>query len=147
MDATRWFPLLCRAATLGLALILAGCATREIAIAPPLSAATAAVSDRLYFGRAIPSGGEVTEEQWEAFVADTIVPRFSGFTIYRSVGHWKGNDGASVREGACVVEFVHPADTASDRALDEIAVAYRQRFAQEAVLRVRAPATMQLYRD
>jgi hypothetical protein len=99
------------------------------------------VSDRLFFGRAIPAGGEVTEAQWSAFVAEVITPRFpEGFTVWRGSGHWKGDDGAAVSEQTCVLEVVHGSDPAIDAKLDEIARAYRQRFNQDAVMRIRTPA-------
>jgi hypothetical protein len=130
-----------------LALGLAGCVSVETrtpaahdreASAP----ARTAICDRLYFGRAIPGGGEVSEAQWHAFVATEIAPRFpNGFTTYRTAGHWRGDGGAAVSEQTMIVEIVHDAyDTAADRALDEIARAYRARFSQDAVMRVRTPA-------
>jgi hypothetical protein len=110
-------------------LVFSGCAT-----------APSAVSDRLFFGRAIPGGGEVSEAQWSAFVAEVIVPRFpEGFSVWRGTGHWKGDDGTPVSEETCVLEVVHGKDPMADAKLEEIARAYRQRFSQDAVMRVRAP--------
>ena len=117
-------------------LALAGCAT-----------APSTVSDRVFFGRAIPGGGEVTEAQWNAFVAEVIVPRFpQGFTIWRGSGHWKGDDGAAVSEQTCVLEVMHGPDPAVDAKLEEIARAYRQRFNQDAVILVRTPAEQTIWR-
>lgn len=105
------------------------------------------VSDRLFFGRTIPGGGEVTDAQWSAFVAEVIVPRFpEGFTVWRGSGHWKGDDGALVSEQTCVLEIVHDKDPAIDAKLEEIARTYRQRFNQDAVMSVRTPAGMTLWR-
>jgi hypothetical protein len=110
-------------------LFVAGCSTLP-----------STVSDRLFFGRAIPGGGEVSDVQWKAFVAEVIVPRFpEGFSIWHGSGHWKGDDGASVSEQSSVLEVVHPRDAAIDAKLDEIATAYRERFNQDAVLGVRIP--------
>jgi hypothetical protein len=110
-------------------LAFAGCAT-----APSM------VSDRLFFGRSIPGGGEVTEAQWNSFVADVIVPRFpEGFSLWRGSGHWRGDDGAAVSEQTCVLETYHRPDPAVNAKLDEIARAYRQRFNQDAVVLVRTP--------
>ncbi len=117
-------------------LALAGCATTP-----------ATVSDRLFFGRAIPGGGEVTEAQWSAFVAEVVVPRFpEGFTVWRGSGHWKGDDGAGVSEQTCVLEVTHRVSPAVDAKLDEIARAYRQRFNQDAVMQVRSPAEQTFWR-
>jgi len=121
---------------LAVVFALAGCVT------VPTS-----VSDRLFFGRAVPGGGEVTDAQWNAFVAEVIVPRFpDGFTIWRGQGHWKGDDGVPVSEPAMILEVVHPRDPAIDAKIDEIARAYRERFNQDAVLGVRVPATGRLWR-
>src|SRR5262245_20410541 len=36
----------------------------------------------LYFGRSIPGGGQVSDNEWEKFLADVVTPRFpDGFTI------------------------------------------------------------------
>jgi len=117
-------------------LVFAGCAT-----APSM------VSDRLFFGRAIPGGGEVTEAQWNSFVADMIVPRFpEGFTLWGGSGHWKGDDGAAVSEQTCVLEVFHRPDPAVDAKLAEIARAYRQRFNQDAVILDRTPVEETIWR-
>jgi hypothetical protein len=119
-----------RALLLAVVLGLAGCAS-----------VPSTVSDRLFFGRAIPTGGEVTEAQWNTFVAEVITPRFpDGFTVWRGSGHWKGDDGAAVSEQTCVLEVVHGVDPTTDTKLDEIARAYRERFNQDAVMRIRTPA-------
>jgi hypothetical protein len=117
-------------------LVFAGCAVLP-----------SQVSDRLFFGRAIPGGGEVTEEQWNAFVAEIVVPRFpEGFTVLRGSGHWKGDDGAPVSEQSCVLEVVHRRDRLIDAKLEEIARIYRQRFNQDAVMSVRMPARLTFLR-
>lgn len=101
------------------------------------------VSDRLFFGREIPGGGQVTEAQWTAFVDEVITPRFpQGYSIWRGEGHWLGDDGKPVTEQSSVFEVTHPRDAATDAKIDEIARTYRERFNQDAVLLVRAPAEM-----
>lgn len=127
---------LCRALLLAGLLVLAGCAT----VSPT-------VSDRLFFGRAIPGGGQVTEAQWSAFTAEVIAPRFpAGFTIWHGSGSWKGDDGRIVAEETCVLEVVHGTDPTIDAKLDEIARAYRQRFNQDAVMCIRMPVEQKFWR-
>lgn len=87
-------------------------------------------SDTLYFGTTKPGGAVVTSEEWDAFVADTISPRFPGFTEWVAHGHWKGTD-----EKTHVVVIVHSSNSA---AVAEIVEAYKKRFSQEAVLVVRS---------
>jgi hypothetical protein len=139
-----------RALLLALALLLgaAGCATLPRPTSPREEVAAATVCDRLYFGRAIPGGGEVTDADWAAFVAEVIVPRFpAGFTVYRAAGHWRGADGRPVDEATLVLEVVHGREARDELAVREIAELYRQRFQQEAVMRVRVPAARRFYPD
>lgn len=107
----------------------------------------AMVSDRLFFGREIPGGGQVTEAQWKAFVDEVITPRFpDGYTLWQGRGSWRGDDGQTVSEDSSVFEVTHSRDPATDTKIDEIARAYRERFNQDAVLLVRTPAEMKLWR-
>lgn len=128
---------------------LAACTAIEsprVASAPAAST-SAAVCDRLFFGRTIPGGGEVSDEQWNAFVAAEITPRFPrGFTIYRADGHWRGDDGSPVNEKTIILEIIHTPDATSDRAVTDIARAYRTRFHQDAVMRIRTPAEQSFLR-
>ena len=113
---------------------------RALALVLLLSTAcTHAVSDRLFCGRAIPNGGgTVSDEQLTAFIAEVVEPRFpEGFSVWRARGHWRGG-----YEDAVVFEFVRRADPRLEQAVAEIANAYRTRFHQEAVLRVRTRAKM-----
>jgi hypothetical protein len=98
------------------------------------------VSDRLFCGRSIPGGGVVSDEELTAFIAEVVEPRFpEGFSVMRGRGHWRGGD-----EDAVIFEFVRPVDARQERAVAEIAEAYRTRFRQEAVLRVRTRVRMGL---
>jgi hypothetical protein len=97
-------------------------------------------AERLYFGTQRP-GGVVSDAEWKAFVDDTIAARFpAGFTTWDAAGGWRGADGHALREASHVVEVMHPAGTAPDAAVAATIGAYRARFDQEAVLRVRVPA-------
>jgi hypothetical protein len=98
------------------------------------------VNERVYFGTQRP-GGEVSSAEWADFVDRTIAAGFpDGFTSWPAEGRWRGADGSIVREPSHVLALVHPGDAASDAAIAGILAAYKARFEQEAVLRVRAPA-------
>jgi len=95
--------------------------------------------DTLYFGRAIPGGGEVDETAWQRFDAEVLAPAFPrGYTTLDARGHWLGDDGAPVSEASRLVVIVHARDAASEVALRTVVAAYRERFHQEAVLRERS---------
>ena len=104
------------------------------------------VSDRLYFGRSIPGGGEVSDSAWAAFLRDEVTPRFpNGLTVWRADGQWTDSTGQLVREKVMVVEILHPDESTADSLFGVIAGIYRIRFRQEAVLRAVEPARTYLY--
>jgi hypothetical protein len=126
-----------RAAAVVFSLLLTACAT----VTPP--AANAVIADRLFCGRSIPGGGMVSDDDWNAFLRDVVTPQFpDGLTIWRAEGQWKGNDGALVREPVMIIEILHPLSAEIDRKIHGIAEEYRQRFHQDAVMRVTVPARM-----
>lgn len=131
-----------------LSFVLAACA--PMATAGPATAPPAAerewLSDRFFFGRDIPGGGSVSEQEWAAFLAEVVTPRFpDGLTVLRGEGQWRGANGAVVREPSFVVEINHPPSAAVDAALDAIAAEYKRRFRQEAVMRVRTRAEVEFH--
>lgn len=93
--------------------------------------------ERLYFGRAMPSRGQVSEQQWRTFLQDVVTPRFpTGITVWRAEGQWRDPQGRIVREQTFLLELAHPADESSNRKLQEVISEYKACFRQESVLRV-----------
>ena len=104
----------------------------------------AAIQELLYFGMEKPSG-QVTAEEWSGFLADTVTPRFpQGLTAWQASGQWRSASGGIVREPSYVLSLVHPAQSESETAIREIVDAYKIRFQQETVLRVRSDVCMAL---
>ena len=96
------------------------------------------IRDTLYFGRAIPGGGEVGDADWNAFERDVLAKAFpNGFTVLEAKGTWRGADGAMISEPSRVIAIVHADDAAADAAVRKVVKAYRTTFRQEAVLRER----------
>jgi Protein of unknown function (DUF3574) len=118
---------------LALALLISACASA------PLRHGVQGVSDRLFCGRAIPGGGEVTDADVDRFLDEIVTPRFPAFTSWTATGNWHGDE-----ETTLVLEFIHPYGRDYDRKVQEIAEEYRRRFRQEAVMRVTEPALMEL---
>jgi hypothetical protein len=125
--------------------VAAACLLAACASAPTCAAGEEpAVAEWLYFGTARP-GGVVGPDEWDAFLRDAVTPRFpSGLTAWPASGQWRGADGKVTRELSHVLNLLHPADAASEQGIRAIVAEYKQRFQQEAVLRVRAPACMSL---
>ena len=131
-----------------LALATPGCASagRSPAAQGTGPIAYTEVSDRLYFGRNIPGGGEVSDAEVEVFVRDVITPAFpGGFTLLTSRGQWQEASGLISREAGFIFEVTHPPDAQVDAKIQRIAEEYKRRFRQEAVLRVVSPAKSTFY--
>lgn len=96
------------------------------------------VRDTLYFGQSIPGGGEVSESEWNAFVASQILPAFpNGFTLLDGTGYWPDTQGQPASEASHILIVDHGDDAAQDARVRNVIAAYRTRFHQEAVLRER----------
>ncbi|MBM3648838.1 MAG: DUF3574 domain-containing protein [Alphaproteobacteria bacterium] len=107
------------------------------ACTPPLEPA---VEIDLYFGRDKPAGGEVSEAEWQAFLAEIVTPRFpDGLSVIDVAGQYRESTGRIVRERSkrlVIVSFDAPAHRIR---VDEITAAYKQRHGQQSVLRVERP--------
>ncbi len=128
------------------ALALAGCRL-ELLREHPLGCRSdeqSLVRDTLYFGSAIPGGGEVDDAQWHAFEHDTLGPAFpQGYSVLAASGHWREKSGADSAEASRVVAIVHPVDADPAQRVRHIAAVYRERFKQESVLRERSAVCAQ----
>ena len=124
-----------------LALVVSGscAATPQSTSSFVRAKADLAILDRLSFGRAIPgAGGEVSDDDWAAFLNEVVTPRFpGGFVTWRTDGQWRNPSGMISHERGWIVEFNHADNEAADRTVSEIAAEYKRRFKQEAVFRVR----------
>ena len=106
------------------------------------------VADQLFFGRSIPGGGTVSDDEWAAFLREVVTPRFpSGLSVWRAEGQWLDERGTLEHEQAMVVELIHSASASMEAAIREIADEYKRRFRQEAVLRVTSPVHIRFYDD
>jgi hypothetical protein len=106
--------------------------------APPVCTAPLkpALEVDLYFGRDKQGGGEVSEAEWAAFLADTVTPRFpDGLSVLDVSGQAREPSGRIVRERTkllVVVVFDAPAHQAKIR---EVVETYNKRFGQHSVFR------------
>ena len=126
------------------ALSAAGSSAAAAAAVRPVFAGSAASREKfrrteLYFGTAVPGGGTVTREEWQRFVNDEVTPRFpDGLTVLEGYGQYRGAGGAIVRENSFVLVLLYPKRQKREagRKIEEIRALYKQRFAQESVLRL-----------
>ena len=89
---------------------------------------------RMYLGQSMPNGEQVQPAAWEAFVSDTVASAFpNGFTMIPADGAWLGSTGF-ISEGTIILEVYHDGGIPARHAVRNVAVTYRQRFHQDAVM-------------
>ena len=124
--------------SLAIAAVFSACAT-----SPGLrcgSGEQRLVSDTLYFGTERP-GGIVTSAEWSEFLAAVVTPRFpEGLSVWQASGQWRSAIGAITNESSHVLSLMHPATEAAESSIRAIVAEYKNRFQQEAVLRVKSDA-------
>lgn len=118
------------AAAAGASLLCSACALSPAAPQPT----DTWLRCKLFFGQSIPGGGEVSAEQWQAFVDREVTRRFpQGFTVLQGQGQWRNAHGGIDREASRVLLLLLPAETARGPLMDELRSRYREQFRQEAV--------------
>ncbi|WP_353719977.1 DUF3574 domain-containing protein [Dyadobacter sp. 676] len=91
----------------------------------------------LYFGRDIPGGGTVTDQQWKNF-SDSVISAYfpEGYTEWDAHGRWKDTETKqTITEPTKVVTFLGRKTRQRSAALDSITQCYLRRFRQQSVLR------------
>ncbi len=123
---TRW--------AIALVLVLAGAGTAAAQGACTLPGQTRMLVAELFFGRASPKG-EVSEEQWRAFLRSEATPRFpAGFTAFDAQGQWQDPRSHKIARERTKVLLIATDDTdAARQKIEDLAGAYRAAFAQDSV--------------
>lgn len=103
---------------------------------------TAMVQSMLYFGLVNADGG-VSEQEWSAFLADEVAPRFpDGLTVLSAYGQGSSTKptnlpmlGATTK----VLIVVHPDTAEATGKLADLKNAYKERFGKIGVFHTRQP--------
>lgn len=136
IDASRAAAARGTAQIFALALALAGNAGVAAADACRDGAARMARVE-LLFGATRPHGELIDGHEWQDFLASDVTPRFpAGLTVFSGDGQWRRADGAIERSPSRLLLIWYAPDAASEAAIEAIRARFRQRFAQESVLRV-----------
>jgi uncharacterized protein DUF3574 len=91
----------------------------------------------LLFGLGKQGGGEVSEEEWRAFLEAEVTPRFpDGLTVLTAYGQWRDRSGEIAREPSRVLVIWHRRGASGETDIEAIRQAYKTQFGQESVMRV-----------
>jgi Protein of unknown function (DUF3574) len=116
-------------AVLLLAMLHAGCRTANI------HSPTSMVRTELFFGLSRPSGPNISDAEFAAFLDEIVTPLFpDGYTVVPAEGRWRGA-GGTIREASRMLVILHPQGAEFDAKIEQIRASYKSRFKQEAVLR------------
>ncbi len=95
----------------------------------------------LFMGRSGPGGEVVTDQAWDAFLGDTVTPRFpDGLTVLDAHGQWRDSEGQVLKERSKVLVILAPPGEDPRALIDEVSDEYKRRFNQESVLEVESDA-------
>jgi hypothetical protein len=81
---------------------------------------------------------DVTDAEWQAFLAREVTPRFpDGLTVIQAQGQWRGADGVAIREPSRVLLVWSRPAADLDARLEAIRDGWKRAHAQESVLLAR----------
>lgn len=93
-----------------------------------------ALVSRIYLGASIPTGGWVGQDNFKDFLETEVSPLFpNGYTVLQGAGTWRDEvTHQTIQETSRIIEIAHGyQDLALIR---EVAMAYKARFDQQAVM-------------
>jgi Protein of unknown function (DUF3574) len=118
-------------------LLTSAMLTLTIALDVPQAKAVELIQQDLFFGRNIAGGGQVSEEEFDAFVDKIITPRFpAGLTIFDGDGQFKDSTGKIIEEPSKLVTLFVEDTPQTKRLINQIVTSYLQQFQQESVLQL-----------
>ncbi len=104
------------------------------------------VQSVIYFGRDIPGGGVVTEEQFAKFLNDVVTKESpKGLTAFDSYGQMQKDDGSIEKQSTKVVLLVHQKTAANSEAIKRIIDSYRSSFGTPQVMRTTIPIDVEFF--
>lgn len=131
-----------------LAVLAFCCASALAACAPVPDARTDAIAEKcprssggpllvfeLFLGRSMPSSGEVTDRDWDAFINKVVTQALpQGFTVYDAAGGWMSPvTHKTIHEPTKVLMAAMPDSPGSFVAIERVRNDYRIMFHQQAV--------------
>jgi hypothetical protein len=111
-----------------------------------VSKGPSSIATYVLFGRNIPAGGEVSEQQFSEFLDTQVTPAFpGGLTVFDAYGQWRNQDGTKVQQKTKVLWIVGSGSKSDSDAVHKIVDAYRDRFNGAGVLVMTSPVTAEFF--
>lgn len=127
-------------AALGLGAGVATLALSPLAIAPSrVCNSPSEIMSRLelLFGMGRKDGGEVSDDNWRAFLDAEVTPRFpDGLTVLTGYGQWRNPAGTVTKETSRVLLVWLKSVPENNAKIEAIRSAWKAQFQQESVMRV-----------
>lgn len=113
---------------------LGGCATHSAPPCAPGVGAPVAVFT-LFLGRAIPGRDDLTDQEWQSFLDDTVTANLpNGYTVFDADGGWMNPiTRKSIKQRTKILLVALPEVPASLAAINRIRNVYQSRFRQQLV--------------
>ncbi len=94
------------------------------------------VRRELLFGSEPKNTFPISDEEWAAFLAAEVTPRFpDGLTVLTGYGQWRDAKGTLVKETSRLLLIWYAPQADGDTSIEAIRTAYKTRFGQDSVLR------------
>ncbi|MGE0659688.1 MAG: DUF3574 domain-containing protein [Reyranellaceae bacterium] len=123
-------------ALLAAALTIAGASASSAQMPPWRSADT--LKSEIYFGLRLADGKTVSEDDWNKFLTEIVMPRFpDGLTVIDGVG--RSANAAKAVNPTKILVLVHPNVGDAPQRISEIKAEYRKRFGSTGVFHTDMP--------
>jgi hypothetical protein len=106
------------------------------------------IKTEIYFGEDEPGRKQVSPKAWQAFLSEVVTPRFpKGMTVLEAYGQMQHHDGRIEKQPSRVIVLVHPPGKGTDKRIHEVVQAYRDRFQNAQVMRLRTTVQAEFFPD
>lgn len=106
------------------------------------------IKTEIYFGEDEPGGKHVGPKAWRSFLDKVVTPRFpKGMTVLEGYGQMQHRSGKIERQATRVIVLVHQPVKAMEKQIAAVIAAYRDRFANAQVMRLRTPVLAEFFAD
>ena len=113
-----------------------------------LSAGSEWIQTTIYFGRDVPGGGEVSDEEFGRFLEEVVTAEFpAGMTVFDAYGQMQRDDGTIEKQRTRAVLQVHEKSDANSEKAGKVIDTYRARFSSPQVMRTTIPIEVEFFQS